>query len=210
MSTPIVHVIDDDEAIRDSIALLLSTVSIACRTYASASDFLERYADAGSCCLVVDIRMPGMSGLELQDELKRRDIDAAIVFITGHGEIDLAVRAMRNGAIDFVQKPFRDQQLLDSVNSALALVEKIAQREDATRALGERYASLTPREREVMRLVAQGVANKNIAYELNVSQRTVEIHRSRVMHKMHARTLADLVRFDIELSKSAGDAIGQG
>ncbi|NIW25656.1 MAG: response regulator [Gammaproteobacteria bacterium] len=190
----IVYVVDDDEAVRDSLKLLLESVDLPCQTFASASDFLENHDPDQHSCLVTDIRMPGMSGLDLQEELNRRSSTIPVLFITGHGDVPMAVDAMKSGALDFIQKPFRDQDLLDRIHQAL---ESDEERREDNRELSEtrnRIARLTARETEVMHRVVQGQANKVIALDLGVSQRTVEIHRARVMQKMGARSLAELVR----------------
>ena len=190
----IVYVVDDDEAVRDSLKLLLESVDLSCQTYASATDFLENHDPDQPSCLVADIRMPGMSGLDLQDELNRRSSTIPILFITGHGDVPMAVDAMKSGALDFIQKPFRDQELLDRIHQAL---EQDEERREDNRELADirgRMERLTARETEVMHRVVQGQANKVIALDLGVSQRTVEIHRARVMQKMGARSLAELVR----------------
>lgn len=189
-----VYVVDDDEAVRDSLKLLLESVDLACQTFASASDFLEKHDRDQHSCLVADIRMPGMSGLDLQEELNHRSSTIPILFITGHGDVPMAVDAMKSGALDFIQKPFRDQELLDRIHQAL---ESDAERREDNRELSEtrnRIGRLTARETEVMHRVVQGQANKVIALDLGVSQRTVEIHRARVMHKMQVRSIAELVR----------------
>ena len=197
----VVRIVDDDGAVRDSIAFLLKSVGIRNECYASADEFLERNDPAVPGCIVLDIRMPGMSGLELQEELNRRKSVAPIIFITGHGDITMAVQAMQNGAADFIQKPFRDQSLLDCINSALQSVSAVQSEIERSKSLMKRYDSLTAREKEVMELVAVGTANKVIALDLDVSQRTVEIHRSHVMEKMGARNLAQLVRMHIQLQR---------
>ncbi len=189
-----VFVVDDDEAFRDSLRVLFDSVGIACETFPSALQFLEGHDTAAPGCLVLDVRMPRMSGLELQSELNRRGSRLPIVFITGHGDVPMAVRAMKAGATDFLSKPFSHQDLLDRVQAALA---SEADRRDAAtglQELGERQQRLTPREVEVMALVVEGLANKVIASKLGISQRTVEIHRAQVMTKMEADSLADLVR----------------
>jgi len=193
-NVPCVYVVDDDEAVRDSLKLLLSSVGLASQTYVSAAEFLEGHDSAQHSCLVADIRMPGMSGLDLQEELNRRGSTIPIVFITGHGDVPMAVDAMKAGALDFIQKPFRDQDLLDRIHQALDWDEE--RREDNREALAvrEKLAGLTARETQVMEQVVRGQANKVIALDLGVSQRTVEIHRARVMQKMGARSLAGLVR----------------
>lgn len=192
--TAIVYVVDDDEAVRESLKVLLESVDLSCQAYASAAEFLEDHDPSQHGCLVADIRMPGMSGLDLQDELNRRSSTIPILFITGHGDVPMAVDAMKSGALDFIQKPFRDQDLIDRIHEAL---ERDEERREDNRALSEirgRVARLTGRETEVMHRVVKGQANKVIALDLGVSQRTVEIHRARVMQKMGARSLAELVR----------------
>jgi two-component system response regulator FixJ len=198
-SDPIVYVVDDDRAVRDSLGLLLRSVGIQSETYGSAGEFLNGYDPERVACLVADIRMPGMSGLDLQDELIKREIDVPTIFITGHGDVPMAVTAMKSGAMDFLQKPFRDQELLDRINKAL---DKAKQHYEAYHEVDEiraRAESLTPRESEVMDMVVQGHANKVIAMDLGVSQRTVELHRARVMRKMGVRSLAELVRLSEKL-----------
>jgi two-component system, LuxR family, response regulator FixJ len=190
---PLVYLVDDDDAIRDSLGLLLRSVGLDCEVYASALEFLGAYDSTRHSCLVADIRMPGLSGLELQQRLNEQRAEVPVIFITGHGDVPMAVNAMKSGASDFIQKPFRDQDLLDRIHKALARDrERRAQRveEDAIRA---RLATLTPRETEVMKRVVRGQANKVIALDLGVSQRTVELHRARVMRKLKMRSLAELV-----------------
>jgi two-component system response regulator FixJ len=190
---PLVYLVDDDEAIRDSLGLLLRSVGLECEIYESALEFLGAYDPTRQSCLVADIRMPGLSGLELQQRLNEQRAEVPVIFITGHGDVPMAVNAMKSGASDFVQKPFRDQDLIDRIHKALAKDhERRVQRaeEDVIRG---RLATLTPRETEVMKCVVRGHANKVIALDLGVSQRTVELHRARVMRKLKMRSLADLV-----------------
>jgi two-component system, LuxR family, response regulator FixJ len=190
---PLVYLVDDDEAIRDSLGLLLRSVGLACEVYASALDFLAAYDPSRHSCVIADIRMPGLSGLELQQRLNEQRAEVPVIFITGHGDVPMAVNAMKSGASDFIQKPFRDQDLIDRIHKALAKdSERRASRaqEDVIR---ERLSALTPRETEVMRRVVRGQANKVIALDLGVSQRTVELHRARVMRKLKMRSLAELV-----------------
>ncbi len=189
----VVYVVDDDAAVRDSLSLLLKSVGYAARTYESAMDFLEDFDASQHGCLVADIRMPGMSGLDLQGTLNKRGSELPIIFITGHGDVPMAVDAMKSGALDFIQKPFRDQDLLDRINQALLTDSERRESGEERMVVRARRAALTPREREVMERVVKGQANKVIALDLGVSQRTVEIHRARVMQKMHARSLAELV-----------------
>ena len=194
-----VFIVDDDPAIRIGMQALMESVNIQHEVFASADEFLKREEDHRAGCLVLDIRMPGLGGLELQDELIERGNTLPIIFITGHGDVPMAVDAMQKGAVDFIQKPFRDQELLDRIRQAL-LTDKERREERAHHAEVEnRLGKLTNREREVFDLVVTGKPNKVIAYELDVSQRTVEIHRARVMEKMEARSLADLVRMHISL-----------
>ena len=192
-----VFLVDDDEAVRDALTLLLESVGLRVTAFESATDFLASYKAEIEGVLVLDIRMPGMSGMELQEQLISQDCNIPIVFITGHGDIPMAVEAMRKGAVDFLTKPFRDQDLLDRINVALRQQREAANAHSERTVAQERIERLTPREREVMELVVKGAANKVIAQDLRLSQRTVEIHRSRVMEKLEVRTLADLVRLSI-------------
>jgi FixJ family two-component response regulator len=196
-----VFVVDDDEPVRDAIAFMLETVDVKCETFSNAQEFLDSYDVSRRGCLVLDIRMPGMSGLELQVYLAEHNVEVPIIFITGHGDIPMAVEAMKRGAVDFIRKPFRDQELIDRIHEAL-LVEQ-SQRDAAENLveLRSRADSLTPRESEVFGRVADGQANKVVAIELGISERTVEIHRSQVMQKMQARNLAALVRMRIILEQ---------
>jgi FixJ family two-component response regulator len=189
-----VIVVDDDDAVRNSLKLLLKSAGIHAEVAASAQEYLGRFDATQGGCLLLDVRMPGMSGLELQQELNMRGATIPVIFITGNGDIPMAVEAMQHGAFDFLQKPFRDQDLLDRVQRALARDMENRTRLRHTDRIRERLASLSPREREVLELVTQGKANKMVASDLGVSQRTVEIHRAHVMQKMEASSLAELVR----------------
>jgi FixJ family two-component response regulator len=191
---PSVFIVDDDPAIRIAMQALMDSVNIAHEIFASGDEFLESFDERRAGCLVLDIRMPGLGGLELQDELIKRDSTLPIIFITGHGDVPMAVDAMQKGAVDFIQKPFRDQDLLDRIHEALRTDQQRRKQQQKHAEVAEHIARLTNREREVFDLVVTGKPNKVIAYELGVSQRTVEIHRARVMEKMQARSLADLVR----------------
>jgi two-component system, LuxR family, response regulator FixJ len=202
LARPTIFVVDDDAAVRDALKLLLRSVGHAVETFGSAQEFLDAYGEDRAGCLVLDIRMPGMSGLELQQKLNEQHSILPIIFITGHGDVPMAVEAMQAGAVDFIQKPFRDQDLIDRINQAL-------EKDSSNRAaLGERndirrrLETLTPREREVLDLVVHGKANKVIAGDLKLSQRTVEIHRARVMEKMQASSLAHLVRMVLEVGQA--------
>jgi FixJ family two-component response regulator len=193
-TTPaLVYLVDDDEAVRDALGMLFKSIGLKFEAYASALDFLERYDPARNACLVADIRMPGLSGLELQQRLNERHSELPIIFITGHGDVAMAVNAMKSGAADFVQKPFRDQDLIDRIHKALAQDSERRAARAAADVIRARIATLTPRENEVMRRVVRGQANKVIAMDLKVSQRTVELHRARVMRKLKVRSLAELV-----------------
>jgi two-component system, LuxR family, response regulator FixJ len=205
MSTgaPWVYVVDDDEAVRDSLGMLLKSVGLACEEYASAADFLDAYDPGRHCCLVADIRMPGLSGLELQQRLNDRHAEIPMIFITGHGDVPMAVNAMKAGAVDFIQKPFRDQDLIDRIHKALAQDRERRSEREELRLIRKRLETLTPRETEVMDRVVRGQANKVIALDLGVSQRTVELHRARVMRKLGMRSLADLVRVVSKVSQVA-------
>ncbi len=189
-----VYVVEDDEAVRDSLELLLKSDGKPVRTYDNANAFLKDYSEKMAGCIVLDIRMPGMDGMELQKKLNEKHSILPIIFVTGHGDVPMAVDAMKEGAVDFIQKPYREEALLQKIEAALE--QDQAQR----KTLGEkqeilrRVKSLTPREHEIMDRMIAGQANKVIAIELEISQRTVEIHRSRVMHKMGTHSLAHLVR----------------
>jgi two-component system, LuxR family, response regulator FixJ len=191
---PTVFIVDDDPAIRFAMQALMDSVHIPHEIFGSGDEFLENVAEGRAGCLVLDIRMPGLGGLELQEELLKRGSTLPIIFITGHGDVPMAVEAMQKGAVDFIQKPFRDQELLDRIRQALRTDQERRHEQQQHAAVADRLARLTNREREVFDLVVTGKPNKVIAYELGVSQRTVEIHRARVMEKMQARSLADLVK----------------
>jgi len=202
--SPIVFVVDDDDAVRGSLRLLLKSVGLAAQPYGSAQEFLQHYTPEQPGCLVLDVRMPGMSGLELQQQLNVRGAVLPVIFITGHGDVPMAVEAMQHGAFDFLQKPFRDQDLIDRIQRALEKDRGYRQELRKREQIRERRDSLTPREQEVLELVTSGKANKVMAADLGVSQRTVEIHRARVMEKMGAASLAQLVRMVIDL-RSEGE-----
>jgi len=192
--SPTVFIVDDDPAIRFAMQALMDSVNVKHEIFGSGDEFLEKVQDRRPGCLVLDIRMPGLGGLELQEELIARGSTLPIIFITGHGDVPMAVEAMQKGAVDFIQKPFRDQDLLDRVREALLTDKERREEQEKHAEVDKRLARLTNREREVFDLVVTGKPNKVIAYELGVSQRTVEIHRARVMEKMQARSLADLVK----------------
>ncbi len=191
---PTVFIVDDDDEVRSALALLMESIGMPVETFESALAFLQQFDPLRSGCLVLDIRMKGMSGLDLQEHLSKEAIYPPIIIITGHGDVPMAVRAVKAGAIDFIEKPFNDQALLDSIHRA---IEQDAKRRGKAMQLAEiedRLERLTPREREILTLVVSGKRNKTIAYDLNISQSTVEAHRSKVMEKMQARSLSDLMR----------------
>ncbi len=189
-----VYVVEDDEAVRDSLDLLLKSDGKLVKAYESAVAFLRDYSDKMAGCIVLDIRMPGMDGMELQKKLNDKHSILPIIFVTGHGDVPMAVDAMKEGAVDFIQKPYREEALLEKIEAALE--QDLEQRKtlDEKQEIIRRIKSLTPREHEIMDRMIAGQANKVIAIELEISQRTVEIHRSRVMHKMGTHSLAHLVR----------------
>jgi FixJ family two-component response regulator len=199
---PTVFVIDDDDAVRSSLKLLFKSIGLPVQVFASAQDFLPGYVLDQAGCLVVDVRMPGMSGLQLQQELNLRGAMIPVIFITGHGDISMAVEAMQHGAFDFLPKPFADQDLIDRVQRALKKDALNRNEIGQAERIRERLQSLTPREREVLDLVTGGKPNKVMAADLGVSQRTIEIHRARVMEKMQANSLAQLVRMTLELDRT--------
>ncbi|UOM35037.1 response regulator transcription factor [Acuticoccus sp. I52.16.1] len=189
-----VCIVDDDPSLRDALASLLRSVGHTVAPFASTEDFLAAPWRDAAGCLVLDVRLPGTSGLELQRRLRERGPDLPVVFITGHGDIPMSVAAMKQGAIEFLTKPFRDQDLIDAVNRGIALDRERRARLATSADLRARYDALTPREREVMGLVAQGRMNKEIAFALGLSEITVKVHRGHMMRKMKARSLPDLVR----------------
>lgn len=199
----LVHVVDDDPAVRQALESLLRSVGHAVRAYASAADFLADRCPEVPGCLVLDVRMPGRSGLDVQAELAQAGVELPIVFITGFGDVPMSVAAMKAGAVEFLAKPFRDQDFLDAVRRAVDL--DLARRTDARTLadLRRRYAALTPREQEIMARVVDGRLNKQIAADLGLSEITVKVHRGQMMHKMEARSLPDLVRFADRLSAGA-------
>jgi two-component system response regulator FixJ len=199
--SPVVFIVDDDEAVRSSLRLLLKSVGLVPSALASAREFLDKYDPAQPGCLVLDVRMPEMSGLELQEQLNLKGAVLPVIFITGHGDVPMAVEAMQAGACDFLQKPFRDQDLIDRIQRALDKDRTNRAALDERTLIRERLQSLTPREREVLAMVTSGKANKVMAADLGVSQRTVEIHRARVMEKMSAASLAQLVRMVMDLDE---------
>jgi RNA polymerase sigma factor (sigma-70 family) len=190
----VVYVIDDDASMREALRSLFASVSLRVETFGSAPDFLESKLPDSAVCLVVDVRLPGLSGLDFQAELSKANIDVPIIFITGHGDIPMSVKAMKAGAVEFLTKPFRDQDLLDAVKLALEKDEAKRKSREKSATVRSLFESLTPREQEVIRLVTAGLMNKQVAAEMGVSEITVKVHRGNVMRKMMASSLADLIR----------------
>jgi FixJ family two-component response regulator len=198
---PKVFIVDDDDAIRDSLTILMQSIGLSAESFATAPEFLESFDPEHPGCLVLDIRMPGMSGMELQERLVSMHSMLPVIFLTGHGDVPMAVHAMQAGAIDFLQKPFSEQVLLDRIQHAIDQDRKNRELLERQDEIAKRLEALTPRERQVMGLVVDGNSNKVIAIDLGVSERTVEIHRGRVMRKMGAESLPHLVRMVIEANR---------
>ena len=190
----VVFIVDDDASVRDALERLIRSVGLRVELFGSAQEFLQRGRPGVPSCLVLDVRLPGKSGFDLQRELAEANIDIPIIFITGHGDIPMSVRAMKAGAVEFLAKPFRDQDLLDVIQLALERDRATRQREAEIATLRDRFESLTPREREVLPWVVSGLLNKQIADAIGTSEATVKVHRSQLMRKMGAKSLADLVR----------------
>lgn len=191
---PRVYIVEDDEAVRESLQLMLESVGYKTRPFTNANDFLNEHHNDMAGCLVLDIRMPGINGMELQRKLNERNSMLPVIFVTGHGDVPMAVEAMQQGALDFVQKPYREQELLEKIERAFAIDKTNRESLQERQSIAARLQSLTPRELDVLRLMVEGKANKVIAIDLDISQRTVEIHRARVMEKLEANSLAHLVR----------------
>ena len=200
---PVIYIVDDDDGMRRALTVLMTAVGYQPEAFARPAEFLSKYDANQAGCLVLDVRMPEMSGLEVQQQLNRAGAMLPVIFMTGHGDIPMAVQAMKDGAFDFLQKPFRDQELLDRINAALKQDAQNRESVDRLADLRQRAESLTPREREVMGHVVDGKANKVIAIDLGLSERTVEIHRANVMEKMAARSVAHLVKMHLTLGGEA-------
>ncbi|MBE9526488.1 MAG: response regulator transcription factor [Proteobacteria bacterium] len=197
----IVFVVDDDEAVRQSTAWLIESIGLKVVSFSCADDFLKEYNNENGC-IVMDVRMPGMSGLEAQEELTKREIDLPLIFITGHSDVPMAVRTLKRGAFDFIEKPFNDQLLLDAIQKGIKLNSDKVESLSKSETIFNNISSLTPRENQVMTRVTEGKPNKVIAHELNVSIKTVEVHRARMMEKMAASSVAELVKMTIDIENS--------
>ncbi|MBS1796480.1 MAG: response regulator transcription factor [Acidobacteria bacterium] len=202
---PIVFVVDDDKSVRKSLERLIRSAGLRVETFASARQFLAGSVSDLPGCLVLDVKLPGLSGLELQAQMSQSEIDIPIIFITGHGDIPMSVRAIKAGAVEFLTKPFRDQDLLDAIEQAIERHRAIRSEQAGLAELRRRFDSLTPRERQVMNLVATGLLNKQAAARLGISEATVKIHRGQVMQKMKADSLADLVKMSEKLEIPRAD-----
>ncbi len=202
---PTIFIVDDDPSVRESTKLMLEGVGFNVKTFASAQDFINAKVQEGLGCLILDVRMPGISGLDLQEKLVSAKSPLPVIFITGHGTVPMSVRAMKAGAVDFLQKPFEEQDLLDAINRAITQQREKKSKKDEADKLQQRLKALTSREYEVFSLLVTGMANKEIAYKLGTSERTVKAHRAQIMEKMKAGSFADLVRFAEKLKTCPRD-----
>ncbi len=195
---PIVYLVDDDAQLRESLQLLLQSVGLPLKSFATAQEFLNQFDPESVGCLVLDIRLPGMSGLELQQRLRESGADLPVILVSGHADVPMAVRGIKNGALDFLEKPFNDQVLLDRIQQGTEEHVQRRKQREAQREILARMETLTPREREVMELLVSGMSNKTIATQLQISRKTLDIHRGKVLQKMEAETVADLVRLVLQ------------
>jgi FixJ family two-component response regulator len=203
----IVYVVDDDSSMRKALERLLRSADYDAKSFASASEFLDFTCPDAPGCLVLDIKMPKVSGLELQDRLVEKGVSFPIIFITGYGTVPASVKAFKAGAVDFLQKPFKDRDLLDAVSGAIEKHRHLRQEQNEMKTLRARLDTLTPREREVFGMVASGMLNKQVAFDLGTAEKTIKVHRARVMEKMGAQSLADLVRFAEKLGIRSSNAL---
>jgi FixJ family two-component response regulator len=197
MKNATIHVVDDDQAVRESIKWLIESVGMNIETYGSADEFLDKYTEDSLGCVILDVRMPGLSGLDLQAIIRERGIDLPVIFITGHGDVPMAVRALKNGAVDFIEKPFNDQTLLDTIQAALQRHRDRLKKRGELDNIQARYDGLTTREQQVMDMVVSGKPNRDVAEALGISVKTVEVHRAKVMEKMQAKSIAELVKMSM-------------
>jgi FixJ family two-component response regulator len=205
-SQPTVYIVDDDQATRKSLRWLVETLGVPVKTFHCAVSFIDAYDPREPGCLILDVMMPGMSGLELQSELRERGIEIPVIVLTGYGDVPSAVRALKNGAVEFLEKPFNDDVLLDQIRKALALDSRRRSERGTHESVRERIARLTPRESEILELVVEGLSSKEIAARLQVSFKTVEAHRAKIMKKMEAESVAQLVRVVVSTKKAEADA----
>lgn len=198
----VIYIVDDDQDVREGLGSLFESVGLRSRTFGSATEFLSAKLPDAASCIILDVRLPGLSGLDFQDKLTRAKVDIPIIFITGHGDIPMTVKAMKGGAVEFLAKPLREQDLLDAVQLALRRAHTNRESHSRVRHIQERYGALSSREKEVMRFVCSGLMNKQVAAKIGISEITVKVHRHNVMKKLDARSLADLVRMADMLEKS--------